>query len=246
MLQLVGGWITYRLVDDGLANLLGLENLGHGTNPINWARIKIFGGLPEYGGMETGSIKNYTNDDTINHFYLFKDSAWKIQELQGVLKFYEPLKNILFAHPVGTKIGPIVHTYMSATNLAARIFNMGNGSLFSVAFGLFCSIFTPTLRFRVSILEIEKNENWKNDDSYCGVAYKIAQFVSPKYIGWAGTLTQGLNGEIFERIKRNPAKFLTGVVQLTIGVSFIVLGITKAIVSPQAAAAITLAGMILY
>jgi hypothetical protein len=76
MFALTAGNCIYHLVDDGLANLLGLETLRHGTNPVSYVSIALFGGNPSHGGTAIGSTYGWASDketaSTKGYFYLFK------------------------------------------------------------------------------------------------------------------------------------------------------------------------------
>ncbi len=67
------GNIAYSLFDSGLANILGLETLRHGTNPINYLGIRLNGGDPDHGGKASGSKYGL---GTKNYFHIFKDNEY--------------------------------------------------------------------------------------------------------------------------------------------------------------------------
>lgn len=261
MMQLIGGRIAFHLIDDGLANTLGLETLRHGTNLLNRASIKMFGGLIEHGGSIKGSTHNNSDDSNVgNAFYLFKDSAWKIVNDEILYHFqYQVLTHAIVRfrqHHSFVKILPTQHAYLSSLNLIKGVIDINKFpynkntlqqllSIACIASAVFSAILTPTLNFRASILGIEKNPHWKNDDRYFGAAYRITESVKPSQIGLLGTLTQGINTEIFARIKRNPAKCLTGVLQLTAGIALVALAIQAAYITPQVAVGFAVANAIL-
>ena len=74
-----GSSVVYSWADNGLADLMGLETLRHGTNPYNNLCIRINGGDPNHGGKSTGSTpEDHCDKENVkNHFYLFKDSEKK-------------------------------------------------------------------------------------------------------------------------------------------------------------------------
>lgn len=59
--------ISYHLIDSGLARLLALETLTHGTGPANYIDINIFGVDPSRCRSQVNSIE---------HFHVFKDSRF--------------------------------------------------------------------------------------------------------------------------------------------------------------------------
>lgn len=57
--------VVYSWADNGLADLMGLETLRHGTNPYNNLLIRIHGGDPIHGGKATGGTpENHADKKT--------------------------------------------------------------------------------------------------------------------------------------------------------------------------------------
>ena len=46
--------VVGRVVEQGIANTLGLATMRHGTNIINWISIHAIGTIPAFGGNRTG------------------------------------------------------------------------------------------------------------------------------------------------------------------------------------------------
>lgn len=229
------GTVAYSLFDDGLANVLGLETLRHGTNPINYVGMRINGGDPSHGGKDSGSNKGITDDKTTNLFYVFKDN-----EFPALLNDSEAtylIRLILNIKGLGSRMVPRMHVALSGYNFIAQAFPKSEDSKESSYFSIFCSsiggifslLITPTVRFRFS--EIDPTR-FTNDNQYDGIAYKTSQVIESWRIGLLGTILTGINLEWFSRIRANPIKILTGVVQLTCAIAISVLCISALIANP--------------
>lgn len=232
---IIGNWI-YRLADNGLANLLGLETLRHGTNLINFFGIRFFGGDPSHGGKITGSTEGHNDDkDVKNYFFMFKDSERKSDtDIDKRCSFYEKAIITFIGQP---EILVRWHTFLSGYNFSYCVFkgkaqskaeNIGR-IIFSGLGGLTTLIFTPILHFRFS--KIDPNR-LQDDPHYHGAAYETSQKVEAWRIGIIGTLISGVNKEWFSRVKNNPTKVLTGVAQLTVAAIITILALNIIIAQP--------------
>lgn len=210
------GNTLYRLGDNGLANVLGLETLRHGTNLINFLSIRLFGGDPAHGGKKTGSTNGHNDDKDIkNYFFLFKDSEWKAHITKDD-SLFEKIIIVLIGQPT---IMARWHTFLSGYNWSYQIFsgspktNRENYAriLFSGLAGAATWLVTPTLRFRFNQIDQDK---LAHDPHYHGAAYRTSQKVEAWRIGTLGTLITGMNTEWFRRAKNKPTKIATGIVQL--------------------------------
>jgi hypothetical protein len=47
LIAAAGAYTATRIADQGLADFLGLKTLRHGTDPLSWAKIHLFGATPE-------------------------------------------------------------------------------------------------------------------------------------------------------------------------------------------------------
>ena len=71
--------LTYKLLDDGIRNMLELETLRHGTKLINYLSIRLRGAKLSYCNSKHGSTYvgwNGEKDDRVG-FYCFKDSDYR-------------------------------------------------------------------------------------------------------------------------------------------------------------------------
>lgn len=214
MLSFVSGKIFYNLLDDGIANLLGVETLRHGTNAINYIRIRAAGGDPNYGGSINGSTVNWHHDNTHNYFYVFKDSELK------KIKY----RNFLDMPMIISRTYPCVHSFLSGYNFTVKL--LPPSKMLKVVFGIFSGVITlfivPTLRFRFEKIDAERLED---DPIYAGAAYRTAQKVEAWRIGPIGSFCTGINSNWFSRVKVNPIKVLTGIIQLIAATAIVVIGV---------------------
>lgn len=227
---------TYELFDSGLANVLGLETLNHGTNPVNYLNIRVAGGDPSQGGKDSGSTKTWCFDSTANYFYVFKDDEFKNRPN---LTFYPHhnlserlclvFNRVMSLKGIGNRILPRLHAALSGYNFICQFFpvtmyqpNFIKCSVifFSCVGGAFSSIVSPTIRFRFSKIDSARLED---DPTYSGLAYRTRQAIEPWRIGLLGSLLVGVNLEWFSRVSAKPIKFLTGVVQLTCAIAISIL-----------------------
>lgn len=243
-------WLCFKFADQGLANLLGLETLRHGTNLINYIGIKILGGLPSHGLKATGSTYGYALDNTANKFYVFKDHHFKdtVVGRSNINKF-------ISIPWIGKRVLPNQHKFFACCGLSRELLDrvIGNtDNIFALALPqIFVSfpamiinaLITPTLKFRVTPEEVARN--FIDDPQYSGLAYYTTHRLGINKIGFIGTLIQGLNNGIVERARTNPGKTFTGLIQLASAVGLGVLGYTIFPGALPIAAPATLALMIL-
>ncbi|MBI2742590.1 MAG: hypothetical protein HYX48_01570 [Chlamydiales bacterium] len=201
----------YSLFDDGLGNLLGLEVLRHGTCFSNYVSILTHGADPSFGGKENGStILVGTARElaaTKNRFYAFKDS-----------RAGGPFNKFIAIWG-----GPTIHATLSGYNHAADLKEGGCVvTIYRVANAIFNGLFTPTLRVKFTLEEVERI--FEDDPDYqitpISAAYRTEQKVSTEHFGIMGSLRQGLNSDLLNRISQNPAKCLIGLIEVVAAVAF--------------------------
>lgn len=217
--------LASRFIDDGIANILGLESLRHGTNFSNNVNIYLSGGDPNQGGQETGStskcgVESF-KENVKGYFYLFKDS-----EFIPSMKVSSPETIGVIAHIAGTIIMqflplarrflPKMHAAISGYNLTARVVSKENSTLkplrmFIGIIGGTLSAMIPTLKFKYTAIDSTKFEN---DPDYPGLAYRTKEKVECWRAGLFGSLCVGINSDWYLRAKANPMKICTGAVQL--------------------------------
>lgn len=235
-ISFAAGNIFYNFLDDGVANVLGLETLRHGTNPLSNLLLRINGGNPKFGGASTGSTKNWNDDDTRNYFYLFKDSEFRPDSPNLSDRLTKIISKILFF----SRLLPRYHAALSGFNLASRFLNeksLTNESIIIKCFRVFVGciggaaslLISPTLRFRFAKISPKRLEN---DPAYGGCAYRTKQIVEPWRLGLIGSLITGVNLDWFARAKAHPLKVLTGTVQLTCAIAMAVLGTRSLLTNP--------------
>jgi hypothetical protein len=222
LIAFTGGNVCYNLYDTGLANLLGVETLNHGTNGLNYLRIRLFGGDPSQGGKSSGSTDKWCDDNTKNFFYMFKDTDFQTEG-----PFNGLTKNLIATPFIGKRVLPRLHCFLSGYNFNARLMPQSDFVLFRytrIFFGTMGGIthlnLVPTLRFRFR--QIDPNR-LKNDPAYGGLAYRTTEKVEVWRLGMMGTILTGVNLNWFSRVKAHPLKVATGIVQLTCAVALTLL-----------------------
>ncbi len=229
---LVGSHLIGRVFDQGLANTLGLTTLRHGTNPISWLGVHLFGALPQMGGTKIGGDYgkgfHYQN---INHFYFAKGPT--SSPYNNLIKEYMHLRCV-------PRLLPKLYAIHSTANLLKKI---ALPSIASNVLGIIIGSVLPTIKFRFSE---EKVENRPLDpttpyESACSTT----EWVSPLNIGIVGTIWKSLTYKIPLYMSQEPYRVITGVAQLAlVGVSsyFLMLHFSAFIIAQKTA---VIAGLIL-
>lgn len=234
MISYISGATVYNLFDSGIANVLCLETLRHGTNHINNISIRIFGGDPLLGGQATGSTKYFSEQYvTSNYFFLFKDTKFDHSKYTNDESIYnEPnliskIRFFILKNPNTIKrILPRFHATLSGYNSASKfveivginpfLANHTNFQKLIYLLGSAASLITsPTICFRFAKIDPDRFEN---DPDYIGAAYRTKQRVEPWRIGVIGSLIEGVNSNWFSRAKENPRKLATGIIQILCGI----------------------------
>ncbi len=191
------GVACYQMLDSGLANIFVVETLKHGTDPLSYLQIRLQGPNPEYSISESPSTPFNQR-----HFFVIKENA------------------ALF-HSI---IWPRFFSGTSAWRRCDRSlkpFPKSVRNLISVIGALSSSLLTPTLNFRFCKHELQENNRFKNDQGFLGIppeqspAYATQCKIETWRIGLIGTFLVGLNHGLFERIQKNPHRFIKGAIQLT-------------------------------
>lgn len=183
------GYLVYNLADHAMKDLLVVEHLRHGTNPINYLSIRFIGGKVTHGGKHCGSTTNYCDDDTRGKFYFFKD-----YDLGN-----DPRKYFC----------PNIHKFLSSENLLP---------FKTMILGFIALLVTPTLKFAFTSDETNAS-HFYNDPKYKfsaednSFAYYTTKDVSALRIGLFGNLYAGVNSGIFNRIAKHPGLFICGVAE---------------------------------
>lgn len=230
------GDAVYGLIDSGVANVLGLETLRHGTNLWNNISIRVTGGNPACGGKSTGSTKDWACDDTRNYFYLAKDSECRVNldEIPHVKRspLCEKAISLYLNSPLIPRIMAKMHAILSGYNLTKRTFP-GLNKIADYFGGIVTAIVSPTLRFRFSEID---HKRFENDPAYLTAAYRTKEVVEPWRLGLLGSLITGINFDWFARVAAKPLKVLMGVAQLTCAVAISVLCVGAVVANPWLAA----------
>lgn len=203
----------------GLSDFLGLETLRHGTSIQNYISIRLNGADPMLGGSDIGATigfgeKRYKKGAK-GYFFVTKDS-------EAYVKALGTLASQLFNRCISSRIycGLSAKTTISGTGFHKTLLR-----ILIIAFNV---IFVPTLKFR--FLPEDIPGRFENDpDNRCikdpnkGLAYRTKQLISTDHIGLKGILTQGLQGNIWARMKAHPIKICWGLVKLINPIGIVIL-----------------------
>ncbi len=214
------GNIVYDLFDSGLANILGLETLRHGTNLLSNIGIRINGGKPSHGGKASGSTKEWMPDFTEGDFYVFKDTECCSSSSSSISSGIISLPFFGYPKETAYRLLPHLHSILAGYNFVAQLFpNLMHYRIVIKCFPVFIScisgvvntFISPILRFRFSIIDPQRFEN---DPKYYGKAYLTKQVIESWRLGLVGSFLTGINLNWFSRARAKPLKILTGIVQI--------------------------------
>jgi len=203
--------LLYNLYDSAIANLLGLQTNRHGTSLLNYFQICLSGGkVTKGGGGETVYFNrvgdpraNEVLERCTNKIYVWNDQNWR-PDLDWAIE---------------KRLKPIVYSGMGNANSSANSSQLQKTP--STTLGYFLALVTPTVKFRFTPEEFEKN--FKPDDWLRLKASVTTKDISVFHLGITGSLIQGLNSGMFQRIKRNIPSFMLGCVQLTAAIALTIL-----------------------
>ncbi len=238
-------WSIYNLVDAGLARTLVLETLTHGTGPLGYIGINLFGADPNYGSASTGSSAAYGDLDDVQNskgnFYVFKDSAYPTYQYPFI---DNPFLNSLF---YTLRLLPKKHAIQSGMATCGYSVTYNKGSFIQGIVGATLGYLTPVLKFRflpkdVFNCEMEYLLSGRfhqafeclihDDPGYARHAYETAEPIPITHLGISGSLIQGINSDLWQRMSSDPYKVASGLALL--GTAAIVAKMTyNYLVSPQ-------------
>lgn len=222
---------VYALLDSGIANVLGLEILRHGTSFPNYVSIIQTGADPSLGGSDRGSgsgIQEFGRqnfrESSKNYFHVFRDSTILHKT---IIKLTNAPCWILekCAKRVALCVGPKLHAILSgyatipsqnAKNIMVKIQKIAHAIL---------GFFTPTLRFKFTPEQVKTL--FEIDPDYTGLAYRTREKIDVTHLGITGSLAQGLNSGLIKRITARPFKAILGLAQITAAVAITVFSIGK-------------------
>jgi hypothetical protein len=229
----------YALFDEGIANLLGLQVLRHGTSLPNYVSILTEGAKTKFGGSYQGSSafvqdmnKNSEYiENSKNYFHVFKDSdavpmnkkidikyvdGKKIEEVTNEVD-HEFCCSPYLIGQVFNRALPTMHSVFSGTHMFTSENEVGPVAVVKKVAGGVLGFFTPTLRFKFTPEEMKAT--FEDDPDYSGLALRTNKNIGPEHLGILGSLRQGLNLQVFERIFHHPLKFLLGLIQVVAAVA---------------------------
>lgn len=225
-----GSSVVYACMDNGLADLMGLETLCHGTNPYNNLSIRIHGGDPAHGGKLTGGTPegHHGKQNVKGFFYMTQDNEMKTR-LVAIDK-----DNYLGDLILGRIVRYFVPSYFKglsggwsrAFKVKNRwVLNKENSVVYNILLlisGLASCLITSTLHFRFASIDPQRLED---DPDWSIMAYRTRQKVEWWRIGFFGSLVVlcTADNNWLTRIKKHPYKLAGGLAKLTAATAACVL-----------------------
>lgn len=196
----------YQLFDQAVANLLALETHRHGTSILSYPRIFFFGGKIARGGTGGQSAhllqaqgSNPYRDRSVGRIWMWEDSLSTFRRRATLSdKFSE------FAWQ--NMQGPF-HYSMFANKALFNDFEIGQ----------FLALLTPTIKYRFTSDEAGRRLSRDFVGTH-GCRY-AQQDISPIHLGITGSLIQGVNRDLLNRIRAKPEKLIVGMVELAAAVA---------------------------
>lgn len=210
-------FLPIGMLDSGLSDLLCLETYEHGTSPSGYSSIVNNGVNPMFGGSggETQFVNKADKSEirTLNHFFVFD---------------HRPRYGNICPTVVGSVVESIwVRQYAIAASIAQDRKEYGGCAPIT---GFFKGLAAPTVKIRFRPDDPEKE--FENDSFFePGFACCTEKKISVDHIGIVGTIKQGCNSELWDRIKKHPAQFLYGVTKIITAIALIALAIVASLYS---------------
>lgn len=207
--------VAWENFEDGVAGLLCVKSLRHGTNVKNNFEIRVNGADPSHGGKVTGSTHNWMIDNTKDYFYVFKDFDKLLYSQQNkslairhaYLSSYNQLSS-LFEEQFNCGVNNWI--MRDENPLGYRLVNLAR-VFFSALYG-YTGCILPSISFHFSRIDYTRFEE---DKKYRGLAYKTKMAIEPWRIGIRGAILTGCNLNWFYRVRLNPSKVLVGILKIS-------------------------------
>lgn len=213
------GNIVGRVTEQGLANLVNLATLRHGTNIVNWGLIHLFGTNPALGGQLSGG----ETQRELFHFQNIGRTYFAYPHARNLLGFNsnraDSLESLL-----SSKIIPQKYKFYANINLIHSKIDSSIASnaisIFSVPFSVLMTAIIPSIKIHILEDDIfsrncDGTVLFRFDNSEMA-AISTAKPFSALSIGVIGTIWHSFHiTNTFSRMMQNPTRVLTGVVQLT-------------------------------
>lgn len=197
LIPFAGSYFTGRLFDQGFANLMGLETLRHGTDPLAWVGIHLFGTLPQLN-------KEVVDDRLQSHqYHLWWDGKNKDSNGFAFLTIFAT------AHRVMPRTDSWTKTYKGLKS-------KGCPKILAALMANLIAIFVPPIRIRASAEHAQDLLIFESSTKCATNGW-----VSPLHFGTVGTVWNSLTPKMPWRIFKEPKRLLTGIFQLAVAGSLV-------------------------
>jgi hypothetical protein len=213
------GLVLYNLFDSAIADCLALHTCRHGTSIVSYVKIMFTGGKANKGGTGGESAYRNTHDPDSQEtkkrlaankgrIYVFRDLLEdNVQQYaQGLaatkIKLFSILKRTFL---------PLDFSYQGNTNLFANEKSSEKAKQYAPIAGALLTLLTPIVKYRFTPDELN---SFEEDGDLQPFALYTDKDISPWHLGISGSLIQGVNRQMFSRIKDNPVKVAKGFTKL--------------------------------
>ena len=192
-------YLLYSLWDSAISNLLAVETLRHGTNPLNFCSIQVNGLDPEAGAKKGGETKyierlgqgeHSSKVDCTNHVFVWKDIKFGEEGNNSCVNNHSLSKKL--THYLEKVLGVRAYVFISTMSIFPRTGNAIKDKVWDAVAGIvggICTLITPTLKFHYDTAEI--SGKFELDPSARNQAYRTAEKISPWRLGITGSLISG-------------------------------------------------------
>jgi hypothetical protein len=231
----------YSMYDSALSDILCLKTFRHGTNPYAAARITLTGPDLNRSGQE-GEAAYYQVTTGSESVFAARDQSRKAFYVAEDLSGREAHSNIV-VNTVANYVLPILtakyYALRSTATFGISLLPLPSSWKGKITKGavnaiesdrqLSClGVLCPTVKFHINPNRLDPNCSSEpnfismHQDTYdagIGALYTQDQF-STLDCGILGSLRNGINKDLFARIKENKGQFMWGVAQLVTAVAF--------------------------
>lgn len=220
--------VIFDIFDDAIADLLCLRTCAHGTSPKCYHHIMKVGADPNCGGK--GGETNF-----------YKATGQKLAEEDAKRLSKEQTgwdrRNRFFvcpheAPPILNRVLPRMYTFMACYGENYNGTKSRVAKLIVTVISVFECLSAPIIKFRFgsdSDIRFEFDQTFDVNQ----IAAFTKQHIPADHIGLSGSIRQGINRELANRIKQNPQQFSIGLVKLALSVGLLALAILGTFYSPS-------------
>ena len=212
----------YILLDRGVANVLAMQILAHGSSYEGHRRISQERGVPKNGGAKLGSthicrkvilpwiIRFLENILTLQA----NNGGIDINEIPEIDEFRKEMQEAI--EMPCSKLENYFFVFKDSEAKTNRIILLllpkMHSMLCEMSHYYYSKSKIRSMRFKFDDRDVDKY--FENDDEYSGKAYQTKRVIERSRLGILGSLRYGLNKDIIMRARKHPDKVFMGMAQL--------------------------------